>query len=50
MITKYLEEKVFLEEWGDFIMEQRAGNHIVICVDGTGNVFHEDNSNVVKLF
>jgi len=24
--------------------------NIVICLDGTGSQFHEDNSNVVKLF
>ena len=26
------------------------GKNIVICLDGTGNQFGEDNSNVVKLF
>lgn len=27
-----------------------AGKNIVVCLDGTGNQFHEDNTNVVKLF
>ena len=26
------------------------GKNVVICLDGTGNQFNEDNSNVVKLF
>ena len=30
--------------------EQRAGKNIVICLDGTGNQFREEKSNVVKLF
>jgi len=31
-------------------MEQRAGKNIVICLDGTGNQFKEENTNVVKLY
>lgn len=27
-----------------------AGKNIVVCLDGTGNQFQEDNTNVVKLF
>lgn len=27
-----------------------AGRNIVVCLDGTGNQFHENNTNVVKLF
>jgi len=26
------------------------GKNVVVCLDGTGNQFEEDNSNVVKLF
>ncbi len=32
------------------IVEQKVGKNIVICLDGTGNQFKEDNSNVVKLY
>jgi len=31
-------------------MGQKVGKNIVICLDGTGNQFKEENSNVVKLF
>ncbi len=31
-------------------MENRPGKNVVICLDGTGNQFKEENSNVVKLF
>lgn len=34
----------------DDIMEQKAGKNIVICLDGTGNQFKEENSNVVKFY
>ena len=31
-------------------MDQSAGKNVVICLDGTGNQFKEENTNVVKLF
>ncbi len=31
-------------------MDSHHGKNIVICLDGTGNQFKEENSNVVKLF
>ena len=31
-------------------MEQRPGKNVVICLDGTGNQFKQENTNVVKLF
>ena len=31
-------------------MEPSVGKNVVICLDGTGNQFKEENSNVVKLF
>ena len=31
-------------------MAPRRGKNIVICLDGTGNQFKEENTNVVKLF
>jgi uncharacterized protein (DUF2235 family) len=31
-------------------MEPRNGKNIVICLDGTGDQFREENTNVVKLF
>jgi uncharacterized protein (DUF2235 family) len=31
-------------------MAQQSGKNVVICLDGTGNQFREENTNVVKLF
>ncbi len=31
-------------------MGEKTGKNVVICLDGTGNQFNEDNSNVVTLF
>ena len=31
-------------------MAKKKSKNVVICLDGTGNQFNEDNSNVVKLF
>ncbi|PON19492.1 hypothetical protein C2W62_02460 [Candidatus Entotheonella serta] len=29
---------------------QNTGKNIIVCLDGTGNLFKDENSNVVKLF
>lgn len=31
-------------------MRHKIGKNIIICFDGTGNQFKEENSNVVKLY